>query len=252
MTRELEGKTALVTGASRGIGRAIAVALGRMGAQVALNYTANEEAAKSAAGAVEAAGGKARLYRFDVADAAAVTAAVDQIAKDHDGKLQIVVCNAGIAIDQLILRAKTEDFDRTIDVNLGGVFHTARAASKHLLRAKTDGRLITLSSVVGEQGNVGQAYYAASKAGIIGLTKAIARELAPRGVTCNVVSPGFIDTDMTTVHVQGEMREKILAQIPLERIGSAEDVAETVAFLASPRAGYITGQVLRVNGGMLM
>jgi 3-oxoacyl-[acyl-carrier protein] reductase len=250
--RELEGRIALVTGASRGIGRAIAVALGRAGATVAINYTANEDAAKDAAAAVEAAGGKAALYRFDVASGAEVAEGVDRVVKDHDGKLDILVCNAGIAIDALVLRSKEEDFQRTLDVNLKGAFLVTRAAAKYLLRAKANGRIITLSSVVGEQGNTGQAYYAASKAGVIGMTKALAREFASRGVTANVVSPGFIETDMTAAHVAGEMREKLIEQIPLGRIGSAEDVAEAVLFLASPRAAYMTGQVLRVNGGMLM
>ena len=160
--------------------------------------------------------------------------------------------NAGIAIDGLVLRTKDEDWKRTLDVNLSGAFYCCRSASRYLLKAKEAGRIINLTSVVGEQGNVGQASYVASKAGIIGLTKTLAREFAARGVTVNAVSPGFIETDMTAAHVQGENREKLIAQIPLSRIGKPEDVAEAVAFLAAPGATYITGQVIRVNGGLLM
>jgi len=249
---ELKDRVALVTGASRGIGRATAVALARRGAQVFLNYTANEQAAAQALSAVRAAGGgEAQLCRFDVADARAVDAAIKAIA-EQAGRLDILVNNAGVAIDGLILRTRDDDWRRTLDVNLSGTFYCCRAASRYLLRAKESGRIINITSVVGEQGNVGQVSYVASKAGMIGLTKTLARELAPRGVTVNAVSPGFVETDMTAAHMQGEYREKLRASVPLGRIGTPEDVAEAVAFLAAPGASYITGQVIRVNGGLLM
>jgi len=249
---ELKDRVALVTGASRGIGRAIAVALARRGAQVFLNYTANEAAAAEALESVRAAGPCAgQLKRFDVADARAVDAAIKEIAEEA-GRLDILVNNAGVAIDGLILRTRDDDWRRTLEVNLSGTFYCCRAASRYLLRAKESGRIINITSVVGEQGNVGQVSYVASKAGIIGLTKTLARELAPRGVTVNAVSPGFVETDMTAEHVRGEYRDKLLASVPLGRIGTPEDVAEAVAFLAAPGASYITGQVIRINGGLLM
>jgi 3-oxoacyl-[acyl-carrier protein] reductase len=248
---ELKDRVALVTGASRGIGRAVAVALARRGANVWINYTSNEAAAHEALAAVKAVG-QGQLKRFDIADSKAVETAIKEIAEASGGKLEILVNNAGIAIDGLILRTKDEDWKRTLDVNLSGAFYCCRSASRYLLKAKEAGRIINLTSVVGEQGNVGQASYVASKAGIIGLTKTLAREFAARGVTVNAVSPGFIETDMTAAHVQGENRDKLIAQIPLSRIGKPEDVAEAVAFLAAPAATYITGQVIRVNGGLLM
>jgi 3-oxoacyl-[acyl-carrier protein] reductase len=247
----LEGRVALVTGGSRGIGRAIAVALGRRGAKVIVNYASREDAAREAAAAVEAAGGKAAVVGFDVAKSDQVTEAVKQIGKDHGG-LDILVNNAGVAINGLVMRFKDEQWNRTMEVNLAGAFHTTRAASTLLLRAKDAGRIINITSVVGEMGNGGQAAYAASKAGIIGLTMALARELASRGVTVNAVAPGFIETDMTAEHLPEAARAKLLGEIPLGRIGRAEEVADAVAFLAGPEASYITGQVLRVNGGLLM
>lgn len=248
-----EDRVVLVTGASRGIGRAIAVALAEDGFDVVLNYTANEEAAREALAEVRARSqaGKGSLARFDVADAQAVDAAVKAIAAER-GRLDVVVNNAGIAVDGLLLRLKEEDWTRVLEVNLTGAMHVARAAARHLLKAKEGGRLVNLSSVVGEMGNVGQVSYVAAKAGLIGMTKSLARELASRGVTVNAVSPGFIDTDMTAAHVVGEAREALIKQIPLGRIGAARDVAEAVRFLVSREAGYITGQVLRVNGGLLM
>ncbi len=243
-------RVALVTGASRGIGRACAVALARDGLHVIVNYTANEAAANEALAAVTAAGSGA-LARFDVARADEVDAAVKKIADDN-GRLDVVVNNAGIAIDGLLLRLKEEDWARTLEVNLTGALHVARAAARHLLKAKEGGRLINVTSVVGEMGNAGQVSYVSAKAGLIGMTRALARELASRGVTVNAVSPGFIETDMTAAHVTGQARDKLIDQIPLGRIGRPEEVAEAVRFLASPEAGYITGQVLRINGGMLM
>jgi 3-oxoacyl-[acyl-carrier protein] reductase len=243
-------RVALVTGASRGIGRAIAIALAKDGLFVVVNYTANEGAAAETLAALKAAGGDGALSRFDVADAAAVDAAVKQIASEQGG-LDVLVNNAGIAIDGLLLRTKKEDWQRTLDVNLSGAFHCCKAASRYLLKA-THGRIVNISSVVGEQGNAGQVSYAAAKAGLIGVTRTLARELASRAVTVNCVTPGFIETDMTAAHVQGEARDALLKQIPLGRIGAAEDVAEAVRFLVSPQASYVTGQVLRVNGGLLM
>jgi len=247
----LTGKVALVTGGSRGIGRAIAVALGRRGAKVIINYAARADAAREAAAAVEAAGGQAAIAAFDVADAAAVTDAIKAIGKDHGG-LDILVNNAGVAINGLLLRFSDEQWQKTLAVNLGGAFHCIRAAASLLLRARAAGRIINITSVVGEIGNAGQVAYAASKAGLIGLTMSTARELASRGITCNAIAPGYIETDMTAEQLPEAQRTKLLEQIPLGKIGLPEDVADTAAFLAGPEAAYITGQVLRVNGGMLM
>jgi 3-oxoacyl-[acyl-carrier protein] reductase len=249
--RALEGKVALVTGGSRGIGRAICVALGRRGAKVIVNYASRQDAADETAAQVVAAGGTAAVAGFDVADSAAATDAIKAIGKDHGG-LDILVNNAGVAINGLLLRYKDDQWQRTLQVNLAGAFHCARAAASLLLRAKDAGRIVNITSVVGENGNAGQAAYAASKAGLIGLTTSLAKELAGRGVTVNAVSPGFIDTDMTAEHLPEAARAKLLEQIPLARIGVADDVAHAVAFLAGPEASYITGQVLRVNGGLLV
>jgi 3-oxoacyl-[acyl-carrier protein] reductase len=249
--KALEGKVALVTGASRGIGRAIAVALGGRGARVVVNYHSREDAARETAEAIEKAGGQATLSKFDVGAPEAVTAGVQQAA-DSLGRLDILVNNAGIAIDQLILRAKQEDWQRSLDVNLTAAFVACKAATKYLLKARESGRIINLTSVVGEQGNAGQIVYAAAKAGLIGITKTLARELASRGVTVNAISPGFIDTDMTAASVQGAVKEKLLAQIPLGRMGTPEEIGDLAAFLAGPEGAYVTGQVIRVNGGLLM
>lgn len=247
----LSGKVALVTGGSRGIGRAIAVALGRRGAKVIVNYASRADAAREAAAEVEAAGGQAAIAGFDVADPAAVTDAIKAIGKDHGG-LDILVNNAGVAINGLIMRFSDDSWQKTMAVNLGGAFHCIRAASSFLLRARAAGRIINVTSVVGEMGNGGQTAYASSKAGMIGLTMSVARELASRGITCNAIAPGYIETDMTAEQLPEAQRGKLLEQIPLARIGRPEDVADAAAFLAGPEAAYITGQVLRVNGGMLM
>lgn len=249
--KALQGKTALVTGASRGIGRAIAIALGRRGAKVIINYASREEAAREAAKAVEDAGGQAAVVGFDVANGAAVTEAVKAIGKDHGG-LDILVNNAGVAINGLLMRYSDDQWQKSLNTNLGGAFNCTRAAAMLLLKAKDAGRIINITSVVGEMGNGGQAAYAASKAGLIGLTMATAKELASRGVTCNAVAPGFIETDMTAEHLPEAQRAKLLEGIPLGRIGRADEVADLCAFLAGPEAAYITGQVLRVNGGLLM
>jgi 3-oxoacyl-[acyl-carrier protein] reductase len=243
----LDGKVALVTGGSRGIGRAIAEALGAQGATVIVNYVKGEAAAREVADAITAGGGKADIAGFDVADSAATEAALDELIKRH-GRIDVLVANAGIAIDGLLLRLKDEELDKLWDINVKGALTCARVASRAMLRAKS-GRIIFLSSVVGEMGNVGQTAYAATKAAIIGAAKSIAREVASRGITANVVAPGFIDTDMTS-HMGDAMKEQLQKLIPLGRTGSAKEVAAACVFLASNEASYITGQVVRVNGGM--
>ena len=247
---DFQGKTALVTGASRGIGRAIAVALARGGARVALNYAGNQAAAEEALRLVREAGSpEARRFQFDEADAEAVTRAVDEVVKSMGG-LHILVNNAGVALDQLVMRLKDEDWKRQLDVNLTGAFHLIRAATRPMMKAR-GGVIVNLTSVVGEMGNAGQAAYSATKAGLIGLTKSVARELASRNVRVNAVAPGYIDTDMTAA-VPEAARQKLAEMIPLGRLGSAEDVAAAVAWLCSDQASYVTGEVLRVNGGMHM
>jgi 3-oxoacyl-[acyl-carrier protein] reductase len=249
--KALQGRVALVTGGSRGIGRAICVALGKRGAKVIINYASKEDAARETASAVEAAGGQAAIAGFDVANSAAVTDAIKAIGKDHGG-LDILVNNAGVAVNGLLMRFTDEQWAKTLNTNLAGAFYCVRAASTLLLKAKANGRIINITSVVGEQGNGGQAAYAASKAGLIGFTMSTAKELASRSVTCNAIAPGFIETDMTAEHLPEAQRAKLIEQIPLGRIGTADDVGDCAAFLAGPEAAYMTGQVLRVNGGMLM
>jgi 3-oxoacyl-[acyl-carrier protein] reductase len=242
-------RVALVTGASRGIGRAIAQKLAQDGLYVIVNYQSNAEAAAQTLAAI---GGPehGELLACDVADEATVDAAVKAIGEKH-GRLDVLVNNAGIAIDGLLLRTKTVDWQRVIATNLSAVFFLCRAATRLLLRAKESGRIVNLTSVVGEMGNTGQVSYVSAKAGVIGLTRTLARELAARGVTVNAVASGFIDTDMTQ-RLGEEARKSLVGQIPLGRIGNADEVAAAVAFLASPSAGYITGQVIRVNGGLLI
>ena len=255
--KALQGKVALVTGASQGIGRAIALALGGRGAKVIVNFlpdaggSTRADDARAVAAEVESAGGQGATIGFDVASSSAVADAIKAIGVEHK-QLDILVNNAGIAINGLIMRFTDEQWSKTLQVNLNGAFYATRAAAPLLLRAKDSGRIINLASVVGEMGNGGQAAYAASKAGIIGLTMSTARELASRGVTCNAVAPGYIDTAMTADHLPDAARAKLMEQIPLARIGRADDVADAVAFLAGPQASYITGQVIRVNGGLLM
>ncbi len=247
---DFKGKTALVTGASRGIGRAIALTLAHGHADVALNYAGNDAAAKEALDLCEQAGsGRCRLYKFDVADPAACQEAVDRIVAELGG-LHILVNNAGVAVDQLVMRLKDQDWRRQLDVNLTGAFNLIRAAARPMMKQK-GGAVVNLTSVVGEMGNAGQAGYAASKAGLIGLTKSVARELASRNVRVNAVAPGFIDTDMTAALPEAA-RQKLMEMIPLARLGTAQDVADCVAWLASDKAAYLTGEVVRVNGGMYM
>jgi 3-oxoacyl-[acyl-carrier protein] reductase len=247
---DFQGKTALVTGASRGIGRSIAVALARGKARVAINYAGNQAAAEESLRLVREAGSPdARLFQFDVADAVAAGKAVDEVVSSMGG-LHILVNNAGVALDQLVMRLKDEDWQRQLDVNLTGAFHLIRAAARPMMKAR-GGAIVNLTSVVGEMGNAGQAAYAATKAGLIGLTKSVARELASRNVRVNAVSPGYIDTDMTAALPEAA-KQKMAEMIPLGRLGSADDVAAAVAWLCSDQASYVTGEVLRVNGGMHM
>jgi 3-oxoacyl-[acyl-carrier protein] reductase len=247
---DFTGKVALVTGGSRGIGRAIAVTLSRGKASVALNYAGNEEAAKEAAALCEQAGAaRVKLLKFDVADPAQCNAAVDGVVKEW-GRLDVLVNNAGISVDQLIMRFKDEDWRRTLDVNLTGTFNLIRAATRPMMKAR-GGAIVNVTSVVGETGNAGQAAYSAAKAGQIGLTKTIAKELASRSIRVNAVAPGFIDTDMTA-GLPEAARNKMFEGIPLGRLGTAQEVADCVAWLASDQASYVTGEVVRVNGGMYM
>ena len=245
----LDGKTALVTGASRGIGRTIALRLAAEGARVAINYAGNVKAAEEVKAAIEAAGGTAILCRADVADSAAVEAMIADVAKEF-GAIDILVNNAGITRDTLLMRMKDEDFAKVLDTNLKGVFYCTKAVAK-LMMKKRAGRIINMASVVGLVGNAGQTNYAAAKAGVIGFSKSAAKELASRGITVNAVAPGFIGTDMTA-DLPESVKEKALSDIPLGRAGQPEDVANAVLFLASDQASYITGQVVHVDGGMVM
>ena len=245
----LDGKTALVTGASRGIGRAVALCLAAEGARVAINYAGNVKAAEEVKASVEAAGGTAILCQADIADSAAVEAMVADVVKEF-GAIDILVNNAGITRDTLLMRMKDEDFAKVLDTNLKGVFYCTKAVSK-LMMKKRSGRIVNMASVVGLVGNAGQTNYAAAKAGVIGFSKSAAKELASRGITVNVVAPGFIGTDMTA-GLPESVKEKMLTDIPLGRMGEPEDVASAVLFLASDQASYITGQVVNVDGGMVM
>ncbi|GAC1519875.1 MAG: 3-oxoacyl-[acyl-carrier-protein] reductase [Polyangiales bacterium] len=243
----LDGRVALVTGGSRGIGRAISMTLAAAGAEVIVNYAKGESSARECCEAIRVAGGKAEPVGFDVADSKATDEAIVRLAKDK-GRLDIVVSNAGISIDALLLRLKDDDLDRLLAVNLKGAFAVARAAIKPMMRARY-GRLVFVSSVVGEMGNPGQAAYSATKAALLGLTKTLAKEYASRAVTVNAITPGFIETDMTATLPQ-EAKDAMLKATPLGRIGSAADVAAAALYLCSEEAGYVTGQTLRVNGGL--
>ena len=243
----LENKVALVTGAGRGIGRAIAIALAEEGAEVIVNYNGSEERAKEVKQTIEENGGKASIYKCNVSDFEACETMIREIAKEH-GHLDILVNNAGITKDGLIMKMREEDFDRVLNVNLKGTFNTIRHSARQMLKQRS-GKIINISSVSGILGNVGQANYAASKAGVIGLTKTMARELGSRGITVNAIAPGFVDTEMTEV-LSEEIRENACKQIILGRFGKPEDIANAAVFLASDKADYITGQVISVDGGM--
>lgn len=243
------GKTAVVTGGSRGLGRAVCLELAKGGANVVFCYAGNEAAAKETTAACEALGAKALAVRCDVAKADEVKALMDAAVKEF-GRIDILVNNAGITRDGLLMMMKEEDFDAVIAANLKGTFLCMKAVSRIMMKQRY-GRIVNLSSVVGLRGNAGQVNYAASKAGVVGMTKSLAKELASRGVTVNAVAPGFIATDMTAAMTDAA-KEATLASIPLQRLGAPEDVAHAVAFLASDEAAYVTGQVLCVDGGMAM
>lgn len=243
----LKNKIALITGAGRGIGRAIAIALAKEGAEVVINYNGSEERAKEVKQTIEENGGKASIYKCNVSDFVACEAMIKDIIKEY-GHLDILVNNAGITKDGLIMKMKEEDFDSVLNVNLKGTFNTIRHSARQMLKQRS-GKIINISSVSGILGNVGQANYAASKAGVIGLTKTMARELGSRGITVNAIAPGFVDTEMTEV-LSEEIRENACKQIILGRFGKPEDIANTAVFLASDKADYITGQVISVDGGM--
>ncbi len=243
----LSGKVALVTGASRGIGRQIALTLAGYGADVIVNYNGSREKAQEVVSEIERMGRKAAAVQCSVADYEACGKMIEDMLAAF-GHIDILVNNAGITRDNLLARMSEEDFDAVIAANLKGTFNTIRHMYRPFLKQKA-GRIINLSSVSGLQGNAGQVNYAASKAGVIGLTKSVAKELAARSITVNAVAPGFIDTDMTRA-MSDAAREAVLAQVPLKRMGTPEDIAETVAFLASDKASYITGQVISVDGGL--
>ena len=245
----LAGKVAFVTGASRGIGRAIALRLAFDGAKVALNFASNSSKAESVRNEIESAGGTAMLVQGDVSNFETVNSLVKQVV-DAWGRLDILINNAGITRDNLLLKMSEDDFDRVIATNLKGVFNCTKAVTRLMMKQR-GGRIVNMSSVVALKGNISQANYAAAKAGIIGFTKTAARELASRGVTVNAVAPGLINTDMTAA-LSEKVKEVMLQEIPAGRMGTPEDVANAVAFLVSDQAAYITGQVLSVDGGMVM
>jgi 3-oxoacyl-[acyl-carrier protein] reductase len=246
---DLSGKTALVTGGSRGIGRAAAQVLARQGARVILTYARDAEAALKTVQSIEAAGGKAEAEQLDVGDFEQTERTVAALAK-RAGGLDILVANAGIAIDGLLLRLKGSDLDSILGVNVKGALACAQAAIKPMLRAKS-GRILFVSSVVGQMGNAGQVAYAASKAALFGVTKSLAREYASRNITVNAIAPGYVETDMTAA-LTPPQREAMLGAVPLGRAATADEIGTSIAFLASNEAAYITGHVLAVNGGMYM
>ncbi|MGE9976537.1 3-oxoacyl-[acyl-carrier-protein] reductase [Coprococcus catus] len=243
----LNGKIAVVTGASRGIGKAIAMKFAQLGATVVINYNGSAQKAEEVKQSITADGGRAVIMQCNVADYDACEAFIKEVI-DQFGRIDILVNNAGITKDGLIMRMSEEDFTNVVDVNLKGTFHCIRFASRQMMKQRS-GRIINMSSVVGISGNAGQINYAASKAGVIGMTKSAAKELASRGITVNAIAPGYIETDMTNV-LSDKVKEETMKQIPLGRLGQTGDIAAAAAFLASDEAGYITGQVLAVDGGM--
>jgi 3-oxoacyl-[acyl-carrier protein] reductase len=245
----LSGKVALVTGASRGIGRAIALSLAEAGADVVVNYAGSEQAAEEVVQAIRGLGRRSEKVQANVGLSEQVDAMI-KFALDTFGQIDILVNNAGITRDNLIMRMKEEEFDEVISINLKGVFNCIKAVSRPMMKQRS-GTIINISSVVGVLGNPGQANYVAAKAGVIGLTKSTARELAPRNITVNCVAPGFIETDMT-LQLSDELRTAMLTQIPLSRMGAADEIAKVVRFLASDASSYMTGQTLHVDGGMYM
>jgi 3-oxoacyl-[acyl-carrier protein] reductase len=249
VTTGLQGQVALVTGASRGIGRAVACRLGSAGAHVLVNFVQNAEAAGQTVRLIEQAGGRAEPTQFDVADTDAVRHSIGALLDRH-GRCDILVNNAGLTVDTVLLRLKESDWDRVMTVNLRGTFACTKAVLRGMIRARY-GRIVNLTSVIASMGNAGQAAYAASKAGIIGFTKSMARELGARNVTVNAVAPGFIDTDMVA-RLPESARSEYLKLIPVGRLGTVDEVADAVMFLVRPESGYITGQVLGVNGGLYM
>ncbi|MBP1930751.1 3-oxoacyl-[acyl-carrier-protein] reductase [Ammoniphilus resinae] len=245
----LTNKVAVVTGASRGIGRAIALAMAEAGADIVVNYAGNETAAREVAEEIEKRGRKALIIKADVSNAEQVGQMVQQTL-DTFGKVDILVNNAGITRDNLLMRMKEDEWDQVIATNLKGVYNCIKAVTRPMMKQRA-GRIINITSIVGAIGNPGQANYVAAKAGVIGLTKSVAKEMASRGITVNAVAPGFIDTDMTA-QLSEEIQSNLQAQIPLQRLGKPEDIAYMVRFLASDQAAYITGQTMHVDGGMYM
>ena len=246
---DLSDKVAVVTGGSRGIGRVVSQRLAAMGATVIINYVSRSDAAEETVASIQSAGGKAAIVQFDVADAGATQQSFKEILSDH-GKIDILVNNAGITRDGLLVKMKEGDWDLVLDTNLKGAFNCMKAVSRSMMKQRS-GRIVNITSVIGFTGNAGQANYAAAKAGLVGLTRSAARELATRGITVNGVAPGYIDTDMTK-GLSEEVTEKILSEIPLGVMGDAGDVAGAVAYLVSDDARYVTGQFIHVNGGMFM
>ena len=244
---DLKGKTAVVTGGSRGIGRAICINLASLGANVVTCYANSSTSADETVAKCKEFGVEAAAVKADIADPASGAALIDEAMKIN-GRVDILVNNAGITRDNIMLRMKDEEFDAVIDTNLRGTFYMMKAVTKPMMKQRY-GRIVNISSVVGVYGNAGQVNYSASKAGVIGMTKSYAKELGSRGVTCNAVAPGFIDTDMTAV-LPEDVKEKLKSTIALGRLGTPEDIANAVAFLASDEASYVTGQVLEVSGGM--
>lgn len=245
----IQGRVVVVTGGGRGIGRAIALRLGSEGAKVAVSYRANDEAAEETARLVREVGGECETFKGDVSDAGDVKRIFEGVAETF-GTVEVLINNAGTTRDNIMLRMKEEEFDEVLDTNLKGAYHCTRAVLRGMVRSRW-GRIVNVSSVVGLAGNPGQANYAASKAGLLGFTKSVAREVAERGVTVNAVAPGYVETELTG-SLDDSVKAQILAQVPTGRFGEPEEIAEVVAFLVGEGAGYVTGQTIAVDGGMVM